>query len=84
MVRVLSLIICVFYPRLQRPQLRSYCSVTGYGWDYPDSEFRDVPLGFLLYLSRKLLLLVLTDPGFRLRPTGLSKETFLSSDWPSS
>lgn len=61
-------------PRLQRPLLRSYCSATGYGWDYPDAEFRDIPLGFLLFLSRKLLLMVLTDSCFRLRPTGESQE----------
>lgn len=61
-------------PRVQRPLLRSYCNATGYGWDYPDAEFRDIPLGFLLFLSRKLLLMVLTDPCFRLRPTGESQE----------
>lgn len=73
----LPLCVCVCVrasPRLQCPLLRSYCSATGYGWDYPDSEFRDVPLGFLLFLSRKLLLMVLTDSCFRLRPTGLSEE----------
>lgn len=71
-VRVLlTICVCVsLCSRLKRPLLRSYCGATGYGWDYPDSEFRDVPLGFPLVLSQKPLLLVLSDFGFRLRATG--------------
>lgn len=71
-VRVLlTICVCVSVcSRLKPPLLRSYCSTAGYGWDYPDSEFRDVPLGFPLVLSWKLLLLVLSDFGFRLRATG--------------
>ncbi|CAG5919747.1 unnamed protein product [Menidia menidia] len=32
--------------RLDASLLRRFCSVAGYGWDYPDSEHRDVPLCF--------------------------------------
>lgn len=50
--------------------LRSFCSVAGYGWDYPDSEFRDLPLCFPEFLGSRLLLMVLTDGRFGLSPAG--------------
>lgn len=57
--------------RLDDRLLRSFCSVAGYGWDYPDSEFRDLPLSFPEFLCSRLLLLVLTDGGFGLSPAGV-------------
>nr|XP_020454925.1 uncharacterized protein LOC109959698 [Monopterus albus] len=57
--------------RLETPLLRSFCSAAGYGWDYPDSEFRDIPLCFPEFLCARLLLMVLTDENFRLSPAGL-------------
>ncbi|XP_041793746.1 uncharacterized protein si:ch211-12e13.1 isoform X2 [Chelmon rostratus] len=57
--------------RLETPLLRRFCSAAGYGWDYPDTEYRDVPLCFPQFLCRRLLLMVLTDQDFRLSPAGL-------------
>lgn len=57
--------------RLQAPVLRSFCSAAGYGWDYPDSEYRDVPLCFPEFLCSRLMLILLTDGNFRLSPAGL-------------
>ncbi|XP_026198098.1 uncharacterized protein si:ch211-12e13.1 [Anabas testudineus] len=57
--------------RLETPLLRRFCSVAGYGWDYPDTEFRDIPLCFPEQLCDRLLLMVLTDENFRLSPAGL-------------
>lgn len=57
--------------RLQTPVLRTFCSAAGYGWDYPDSEYRDVPLCFPEFLCSKLMLILLTDGSFRLSPAGL-------------
>lgn len=51
--------------------LRRFCSVAGYGWDYPDSEYRDVPLCFPEALCFKLLLTLLSDRNFKLSPAGL-------------
>lgn len=51
--------------------LRRFCSVAGYGWDYPDSEYRDIPLCFPEALCFKLLLTLLTDKNFKLSPAGL-------------
>lgn len=57
--------------RLDALLLRRFCSVAGYGWDYPDSEYRDVPLCFPEALCFKLLLTLLTDRNFKLSPAGL-------------
>ncbi|XP_029960421.1 uncharacterized protein LOC115397987 [Salarias fasciatus] len=57
--------------RLQTPVLRRFCSLAGYGWDYPDSEYRDVPLCFPEFLCSRLTLILLTDGNFRLSPAGL-------------
>ncbi|XP_072289865.1 3-hydroxyacyl-thioester dehydratase X isoform X2 [Eucyclogobius newberryi] len=57
--------------RLDAQQLRRFCSVAGYGWDYPDSEYRDLPLCFPETLCFKLLLTLLTDKHFKLSPAGL-------------
>lgn len=57
--------------RLDPLLLRRFCSAAGYGWDYPDSEYRDVPLCFPEALCFKLLLTLLTDRNFRLSPAGL-------------
>ncbi|KAF3850625.1 hypothetical protein F7725_012397 [Dissostichus mawsoni] len=60
------------FPRLQTPLLRSFCGAAGYGWDYPDSDYRDVPLCFPEVLCRRLLLTLITDQHFRLSPAGSS------------
>lgn len=57
--------------RLETPLLRRFCSAAGYGWDYPDSEYRDIPLCFPEFLCRRLLLILLTDHKFMLSPAGL-------------
>ncbi|XP_071338138.1 uncharacterized protein [Trachinotus anak] len=57
--------------RLETPALRRFCSDGGYGWDYPDTEYRDIPLCFPEFLCGRLLLMVLTDGNFRLSPAGL-------------
>ncbi|KAG7222114.1 hypothetical protein INR49_016686 [Caranx melampygus] len=57
--------------RLETRLLRRFCSAGGYGWDYPDTEYRDIPLCFPELLCSRLLLMVLTDEHFRLSPTGL-------------
>ncbi|KAF3696158.1 hypothetical protein EXN66_Car011834 [Channa argus] len=65
---------CVFTAlenRLHTPVLRSFCSAAGYGWDYPDTEYRDLPLCFPEFLCGRLLLMVLTHENFRLSPAGL-------------
>lgn len=59
--------------RLDARVLRRFCAVSGYGWDYPDSEYRDIPLCFPEALSFKLLLTLLTDTNFRLSPAGLTR-----------
>ncbi|KAJ0067851.1 hypothetical protein NL108_011092, partial [Boleophthalmus pectinirostris] len=48
--------------------LRRFCSVAGYGWDYPDTEYRDIPLCFPETMCFKLLLMILTDKNFKLSP----------------
>ncbi|KAM6944867.1 uncharacterized protein PEZ65_002612 isoform 1-T1 [Lycodopsis pacificus] len=57
--------------RLETPLLRSFCDAAGYGWDYPDTEYRDIPVCFPEILCRRLLLMALTDENFRLSPAGL-------------
>lgn len=57
--------------RLEAPLLRRFCSAAGYGWDYPDSEYRDIPLCFPELLCLRLLLMVLSAGNFRLNPAGL-------------
>lgn len=56
--------------RLETSLLRRFCSAAGYGWDYPDTEYRDIPLCFPEFLCCRLLLMVLTDEKFRLSPAG--------------
>ncbi|TMS03124.1 hypothetical protein E3U43_000013 [Larimichthys crocea] len=57
--------------RLETSLLRRFCSAAGYGWEYPDTEYRDIPLCFPEFLCCRLLLMVLTDEKFRLSPAGL-------------
>ncbi|XP_057687758.1 uncharacterized protein si:ch211-12e13.1 isoform X2 [Corythoichthys intestinalis] len=57
--------------RLDKMLLRRFCSAAGYGWDYPDSEYRDIPLCFPEVLCSTLLLMTITDHNFRLSPAGL-------------
>ncbi|XP_070690287.1 uncharacterized protein [Pempheris klunzingeri] len=57
--------------RLEALALRRFCGAAGYGWDYPDTEGRDIPLCFPESLCGRLLLMVLTDDNFRLSPAGL-------------
>ncbi|XP_034398188.1 uncharacterized protein si:ch211-12e13.1 [Cyclopterus lumpus] len=57
--------------RLDAPLLRRFCNAAGYGWDYPDTEYRDIPMCFPEALCRRLMLMVLTDANFRLSPAGL-------------
>lgn len=57
--------------RLDTELLRRFCADAGYGWDYPDSEYRDIPLCFPEALCYRLLLMLLTDQHFRLSPKGL-------------
>lgn len=68
--------------RLRTVVLRRFCSAAGYGWDYPDTEYRDIPLCFPEFLCHRLLLMVLTDENFMLSPAGLTEDTwtFFSSD----
>ncbi|XP_012736189.2 uncharacterized protein si:ch211-12e13.1 [Fundulus heteroclitus] len=57
--------------RLDASLLRRFCGAAGYGWDYPDTDYRDIPLCFPEVLGSRLVLMLLTDPDFRLCPTGL-------------
>ncbi|XP_032434217.1 uncharacterized protein LOC116729652 [Xiphophorus hellerii] len=57
--------------RLDKTLLRRFCGAAGYGWDYPDTEFRDLPLCFPEVLCSRLMLMLLTDHNFRLSPAGL-------------
>ncbi|XP_076020871.1 uncharacterized protein LOC143011766 [Genypterus blacodes] len=57
--------------RLDSGLLRRFCSAAGYGWDFPDSEGRDLPLCFPELLCLRLLLVVLSDDKFSLSPAGL-------------
>nr|XP_057927633.1 uncharacterized protein si:ch211-12e13.1 [Doryrhamphus excisus]XP_057927634.1 uncharacterized protein si:ch211-12e13.1 [Doryrhamphus excisus]XP_057927635.1 uncharacterized protein si:ch211-12e13.1 [Doryrhamphus excisus]XP_057927636.1 uncharacterized protein si:ch211-12e13.1 [Doryrhamphus excisus]XP_057927638.1 uncharacterized protein si:ch211-12e13.1 [Doryrhamphus excisus] len=57
--------------RLDVKVLRNFCSATGYGWDFPDCQYRDVPLCFPQEMCHKLLLMAITDDNFLLSPLGL-------------
>lgn len=57
--------------RLDSHLLRRFCAAAGYSWDYPDSEYRDIPLCFPESLCPRLLLMLLTDEYFKLSPAGL-------------
>ncbi|XP_077378719.1 uncharacterized protein LOC144019493 isoform X2 [Festucalex cinctus] len=65
----------VFYTlydcRMDKLLLRRFCSAAGYGWDYPDSEYRDIPQCFPEVLCNTLLLMAIADHNFRLSPVGL-------------
>lgn len=58
------------FTRLDSNLLRRFCSAAGYGWDFPDSEGRDLPLCFPELLFLRLMLLVLSDDHFSLSPAG--------------
>ncbi|XP_035382124.1 uncharacterized protein si:ch211-12e13.1 isoform X1 [Electrophorus electricus] len=62
-----SLINC----RYEATSLRRYCSAVGYGGDYPDSEFRDIPLLYPEFLFARLLNMVVCSDRFKLNPRGL-------------
>ncbi|KAL0979640.1 hypothetical protein UPYG_G00187610 [Umbra pygmaea] len=61
----------LFNCRFKMGLLRRFCSAAGYGWDYPDSEFRDIPLCYPETLCLWLLLMVISAEKFRLSPLGL-------------
>uniref|UniRef100_W5M4J3 Si:ch211-12e13.1 n=3 Tax=Lepisosteus oculatus TaxID=7918 RepID=W5M4J3_LEPOC len=58
--------------RLEPNNLRWYCSAFGYGWDYPDSSFRDIPLCYPEVLFFRLLAMIVCSEEFRLSPLGLT------------
>ncbi|XP_009299482.1 uncharacterized protein si:ch211-12e13.1 [Danio rerio] len=64
---VLTLINC----RYDGTSLRRFCSVSGYGWDYPDSVFRDLPLCFPEFLFKRLITMIVCSDRFKLCPSGL-------------
>lgn len=64
---VFTLIDC----RYDAVSLRRFCSVSGYGWDYPDSVFRDVPLCYPEFLFTRLLTMIVCSERFKLSPLGL-------------
>ncbi|XP_016363679.1 uncharacterized protein LOC107705059 isoform X1 [Sinocyclocheilus anshuiensis] len=57
--------------RYDAVSLRRFCSVSGYGWDYPDSVFRDVPLCYPEFLFTRLLTMIMCSERFKLSPLGL-------------
>ncbi|KAJ8262680.1 hypothetical protein COCON_G00151370 [Conger conger] len=61
----------IFNCRIQSRHLRQYCSAFGYGWDYPDSPFRDIPVCYPEVLFSRLLTMVVCSERFRLSPVGL-------------
>ncbi|XP_064153460.1 3-hydroxyacyl-thioester dehydratase X isoform X1 [Anguilla rostrata] len=61
----------IFNCRFQSKHLRRYCSAFGYGWDYPDSTYRDIPMCYPEVLSFRLLTMVVCAERFRLSPLGL-------------
>ncbi|XP_030647591.1 uncharacterized protein si:ch211-12e13.1 [Chanos chanos] len=66
-----ELVFTIFNCRLDVQNLRKYCSAMGYGWDYPDSTFRDVPLCYPDYFCCRLLTMILCSERFKLSPLGL-------------
>ncbi|XP_076126644.1 uncharacterized protein LOC143106284 isoform X1 [Alosa pseudoharengus] len=56
---------------LKVDDVRWYCWAAEYGWDYPDSVFRDIPLCFCDVLCCRLLAMVISSDDFRLSPQGL-------------
>ncbi|XP_053726890.1 uncharacterized protein si:ch211-12e13.1 [Synchiropus splendidus] len=68
-----ELVCTVSHNKLEDSVLRRFCRAAGYGWDYPDSEYRDIPLCFPEFLCLTPLLIVLTDKNFRLSPAGLTR-----------
>ncbi|KAL7836142.1 hypothetical protein AOLI_G00274260 [Acnodon oligacanthus] len=66
-----QLLITLINCRYEVVSLRRYCSAVGYGWDYPDSTFRDIPLFYPQFLCSRLISMVTCSPRFRLRPYGL-------------
>ncbi|XP_066567142.1 uncharacterized protein LOC136754854 [Amia ocellicauda] len=61
----------VYNCRLESNELRRYCSAFGYGWDYPDSTFRDIPFCYPEFLFLRLLTMIVCAESFRLSPLGL-------------
>ncbi|XP_022068504.2 uncharacterized protein si:ch211-12e13.1 isoform X1 [Acanthochromis polyacanthus] len=66
-----DLVYTILNCRLETLLLRRFCRAAGYGWDYPDTEYRDIPLCFPEFLCGRLLLMLLTDENFGLNPAGL-------------
>lgn len=66
-----ELVFTVVNCRYNAVSLRRFCSVSGYGWDYPDSVFRDVPLCYPEFLFSRLLTMIVCSERFRLSPLGL-------------
>ncbi|KAG9261600.1 hypothetical protein AMEX_G25179 [Astyanax mexicanus] len=64
---LLTLINC----RYEVVSLRRYCSTVGYGWDYPDSTFRDIPLLYPQFLCSRLISMITCSDRFGLSPYGL-------------
>ncbi|XP_047236844.1 uncharacterized protein si:ch211-12e13.1 [Girardinichthys multiradiatus] len=69
--RARAVVYTVLNCRLDRSLLRRFCGAAGYGWDYPDTEYRDIPLCFPEVLCSRPMLMLLTDGNFRLSPAGL-------------
>ncbi|XP_061763022.1 uncharacterized protein si:ch211-12e13.1 [Nerophis ophidion] len=57
--------------RLDLLLLRRFCEAAGYGWDYPDSQHRDIPLCFPVFMCHQLMIMAITDDNFLLSPAGL-------------
>ncbi|XP_039613931.1 uncharacterized protein si:ch211-12e13.1 [Polypterus senegalus] len=57
--------------RLNSQSLRRFCEACGYGWDYPDSTGRDIPLCYPEILFTCLLVMIISSDRFRLSPLGL-------------
>ncbi|CAB1319511.1 unnamed protein product [Coregonus sp. 'balchen'] len=61
----------IFNCRFNKDLLRRFCNAAGYGWDYPDIEFRDIPLCYPETLCLRMLDILISDEKFRLSPLGL-------------
>ncbi|XP_056313323.1 uncharacterized protein si:ch211-12e13.1 [Danio aesculapii] len=66
-----ELVFTVINCRYDGVSLRRFCSVSGYGWDYPDSVFRDLPLCFPEFLFKRLITMIVCSDRFLLSPSGL-------------